>query len=47
MLFRSRGTGLGLPVVRTLLMEAGGDLSVESHEGQGSAFTFRLPLSAA
>jgi PAS domain S-box-containing protein len=38
-----RGTGLGLPVVRTILQELGGDLSVESQVGQGSAFTFRLP----
>jgi PAS domain S-box-containing protein len=38
-----RGTGLGLPVVRTILQEAGGDLSVESELGKGSAFTFRLP----
>ena len=38
-----RGTGLGLPVVRTILQEAGGDLSVESEVGKGSAFTFRLP----
>ena len=40
-----RGTGLGLPVVRNLLREAGGDLEVESQPGQGSAFTFRLPLA--
>jgi PAS domain S-box-containing protein len=38
-----RGTGLGLPVVRNILQECGGDLSVESRVGQGSAFTFRLP----
>jgi len=38
-----RGTGLGLPVVRTILQELGGDLSVESQVGKGSAFTFRLP----
>jgi PAS domain S-box-containing protein len=38
-----RGTGLGLPVVRTILQECGGDLSVESQVGKGSAFTFRLP----
>jgi PAS domain S-box-containing protein len=38
-----RGTGLGLPVVRTLLQELGGDVSVESQVGKGSAFTFRLP----
>ncbi|HYO51173.1 PAS domain-containing sensor histidine kinase [Archangium sp.] len=40
-----RGTGLGLPVVRTILQEFGGDLSVESQVGKGSAFTFRLPLA--
>jgi signal transduction histidine kinase len=38
-----RGTGLGLPVVRTILRECGGSLSVESQVGKGSAFTFRLP----
>jgi PAS domain S-box-containing protein len=43
---RGKGTGLGLPVVRTLLQESGGSLSVESREGQGSAFTFRLPLAS-
>jgi PAS domain S-box-containing protein len=41
-----RGTGLGLPVVRTILQECGGDLSVESQLGKGSAFTFRLPSAA-
>ncbi|MFE8602380.1 PAS domain-containing sensor histidine kinase [Archangium violaceum] len=38
-----RGTGLGLPVVRNILQEAGGDLAVESEWGKGSVFTFRLP----
>jgi PAS domain S-box-containing protein len=38
-----RGTGLGLPVVRTILQECGGNLTVESQVDQGSAFTFRLP----
>lgn len=41
-----RGTGLGLPVVRTILQEFGGDLSVESEVGKGSAFTFRLPSAS-
>ncbi|WP_257458381.1 PAS domain-containing sensor histidine kinase [Archangium lipolyticum] len=40
-----RGTGLGLPVVRTIIQECGGDLSVESQVGKGSAFTFRLPAA--
>jgi PAS domain S-box-containing protein len=43
---RGKGTGLGLPVVRNLLQESGGNLSVESREGEGSAFTFRLPLGS-
>jgi signal transduction histidine kinase len=38
-------TGLGLPVVRTILQEYGGDLTVESRPGEGSVFTFRLPLA--
>ena len=39
------GTGLGLPVSRRLAHLLGGDLSVESIRGEGTAFTLRLPLS--
>ncbi|MBW3614525.1 MAG: hypothetical protein KY439_04340 [Actinobacteria bacterium] len=37
------GTGLGLSIVRHIASNHGGDVLVESQEGQGSAFTFRLP----
>jgi two-component system cell cycle sensor histidine kinase/response regulator CckA len=41
-----RGTGLGLSTVYGLVRQSGGDVSVESTQGAGSAFTVRLPLSA-
>jgi PAS domain S-box-containing protein len=37
------GTGLGLPVSRRLARLLGGDLAVESVEGEGSRFTLSLP----
>ncbi|MBF0250525.1 MAG: hypothetical protein HQL35_07870 [Alphaproteobacteria bacterium] len=42
-----RGTGLGLSVSRAFTRMHGGDITVESAEGEGSAFTVRLPLTPA
>ncbi len=40
---RFGGTGLGLALSREFCRMMGGDLTVESAEGQGSTFTIRLP----
>lgn len=38
------GTGLGLSICKQLVEMQGGDIFVVSSEGEGSTFTFRLPL---
>ncbi len=41
---QSRGTGLGLPLVRAVALAHGGDVTVRSASGKGSEFELTLPL---
>lgn len=40
---RAAGVGVGLPVVRLLIEQSGGTLTVHSDEGRGTDFTLTLP----
>lgn len=41
------GTGIGLNVARQIVQMHGGDIRVESREGEGSLFTFTIPAVSA
>jgi PAS domain S-box-containing protein len=44
---KTEGTGLGLAITQRLVELHGGELSLESHPGQGSCFYFSLPAVAS
>ena len=41
----SGGTGLGLSIVKHILINAGGEIELESSENQGTLFTIKLPIN--
>ena len=43
----TQGTGLGLPISRSLVQAHGGDLWVESKMGEGTTFFFTLPFRSS
>lgn len=43
---RYGGTGLGLALTHRLIMLHGGEISVTSHEGEGSNFALKIPLQS-
>jgi two-component system, OmpR family, sensor histidine kinase KdpD len=42
--FRVQGTGMGLPIAKAIVEAHGGTISVSSKVGEGSVFSFTLPI---
>jgi signal transduction histidine kinase len=43
----AQGTGLGLPITRSLVLAHGGEMWLESEPGEGAAFFVKLPVNVA
>jgi hypothetical protein len=43
---KSKGIGLGLPIVKRIIDAHGGEITVSSRQGEGTTFTIRLPIKA-
>src|SRR6202171_59980 len=43
--YQVRGTGMGLPIAKAIIAAQGGTISVMSQLGQGSVFSFTLPVA--
>ncbi|MGA9938928.1 MAG: sensor histidine kinase, partial [Candidatus Acidiferrales bacterium] len=41
------GTGMGLPIAKAIVEAHGGTMSLTSQRGQGSVFSFTLPIGRA
>ena len=39
------GTGLGLPITYGIISKLGGEIKVDSKEGEGTTFTILLPFT--
>jgi len=42
---KPRGTGLGLPICKEIIVHYGGEIWVQSEQGKGSTFCFTLPVA--
>src|SRR5580692_8150461 len=45
--YQVRGTGMGLPIAKAVVTAHGGTISVTSQQGNGSVFSFTLPVATS